>query len=135
MSYGKGSDLTHRFWVWGQSFRIKCPFLSTIILLHCRSYVLGCPGSLRMERWGCQDLPGKQLGREKGIGLEQAVERALAQDNNYYYAETCTFSTFYIPGSITMLYTQYPNPCICGPIVCLCGGLWDGGIYFSESLV
>lgn len=28
MSYGKDSDLTCRFWVWGQFFRIKDPFQS-----------------------------------------------------------------------------------------------------------
>lgn len=65
MSYGKDSDLTCSFWVWGQSFRIKDPFQSHF------------PSLLQPFSWPFQLLEGGEMGPAK-----TSQERALKSQEN-----------------------------------------------------
>lgn len=89
-------------------------------------------------------LPGparKALGGEKGIGLEQAVERALAQDNNYSFGRSfCSQHLLHTWLQNNIVHTvpqtlSISNACICGPVVCVYVGRRWGGTGSSESLV
>lgn len=136
MSYGKGSDLMRRFWVWGQSFRIKCPFH-----YYSPSLLQPCFWLFWLLEDGEMRLPGparKALGREKGIGLSRQWREPWPKMIIIIMAEASILSTYYIPGSIITLYTQYPKPCqLATPafVVPLCVCVEVGGTGSSESLV
>lgn len=79
MSYGKDSDLTCRFWVQGQSFRIKYPFQS-----HFLSLLQPCSWPPRLLEDGEMGPARARQGSAEGSAEEGCSrQKALGSDNNH----------------------------------------------------
>lgn len=83
MSYGKDSDLICRFWIWGQSFRIKYPFQS-----HFPSLPQPCswpPQHLEDGEIEPAKTARKAQGRQNSIRAGAVGGEALGSDKKKSY--------------------------------------------------
>lgn len=120
MNYGKGSDLTCRFWVWGQFFRIKYPFPS-----HFLSLPQPCswpPHCLRKdgEMGAAKDQPGWPWEAQKALKLEQVVEKKPCAKIIIMIISEASSTQHHVPGIMLNIVHRLPQTlsvCLKGSIL------------------